>query len=49
MNASTDYSEKFWRETPLIKSDRLSSRLGCDVYLKLEVRVYVRIRNENMF
>lgn len=27
-----------WNKTPLIFSDGLSEKLGCDVYLKLEVR-----------
>ncbi|KAL7283204.1 hypothetical protein ACG7TL_002631 [Trametes sanguinea] len=30
------YPEKLWTETPLIRSNHLSSLLQCDVYLKLE-------------
>ena len=32
------YTDKLWQETPLIRSIHISSLLGCDVYLKLEVR-----------
>lgn len=32
------YLDKLWHETPLVRSIHISSRLGCDVYLKLEVR-----------
>ena len=33
------YSDKLWLETPLIRSTHISSLLGTDVYLKLEVRL----------
>ncbi len=36
-------SVPLWNETPLIRSNYISRKLGCNAYLKLEVRLYVYI------
>lgn len=37
MFVKDQFPGKLWLETPLIHSPHISSRLGCNVYLKLEV------------
>ena len=32
------FPDKLWFETPLIRSVHISALLGCNAYLKLEVR-----------
>ena len=38
INLEMAYPDKLWQETPLVRSIHISSLLGCNAYLKLEVR-----------
>lgn len=37
------YHDSLWQETPLLRSVHISTLLGCDAYLKLEVRRSLRV------